>query len=131
MQSSDAAPPKTLDLGPQSRVFRFAELPVQRRTNGSESRNILAGSLVTGEQVAIHASMQPAGTVPNPAHTIQHTELLCLCEGTLEFAHDGKTEQVHEGDVVLIAYGTNHSLRNVGTGLARYTVVGIGGNINR
>lgn len=131
VQNSNAAPIKTLDLGPKSRVFRSADFPVQRRSNGGESFSILAGSLVTGEQVAIHASTQPAGAEPNPAHAIQHTELLCLREGTLEFTHDGKTEQVHEGDVVLIAYGTNHGLRNVGMGPASYVVVALGGNTNR
>jgi quercetin dioxygenase-like cupin family protein len=119
------------DLGATSKVFRFSELPVRAGANGGESRNVLNGRLVTGEAVAVHESMQPAGAKPNPAHRIEHTELICLREGSLEFEHDGKTERADAGDILFVARGTVHGVRNVGAGPAAYFVVAIGGDVNQ
>jgi quercetin dioxygenase-like cupin family protein len=118
------------DLGARSKVFRFSELPVRAGANGGESRSVLDGRLVTGEAVALHESMQPAGAKPNPAHRIEHTELICLREGSLEFEHDGKTERADAGDILFVAKGTVHGVRNVGAGPAAYFVVAIGGDVN-
>jgi quercetin dioxygenase-like cupin family protein len=118
-------------LGATSKVFRFSELPVRAGANGGESRNVLDGRLVTGEAVAVHESMQPAGAKPNPAHRIEHTELICLREGSLEFEHDGKTERADAGDILFVARGTVHGVRNVGAGPAAYFVVAIGGDVNQ
>jgi quercetin dioxygenase-like cupin family protein len=118
------------DLGSTSRVFRFSELPVRTGANGGESRKVLDGLLVTGEAVSVHESMQPAGAKPNPAHRIEHTELICLREGSLEFEHDGRTERADAGDILFVAKGTFHGVRNVGAGAAAYFVVAIGGDVN-
>ena len=118
-----------IDLG-RSRVFRIADLPVRKNPNGSEGWNVIHGRLPTGERVALHVSMQPAGTVPNPAHRIEHSEIICLREGTLGFQHDGLTEQAATGDVLFVAKGTMHGVRNVGTGPAAYFVLAIGGDVN-
>jgi quercetin dioxygenase-like cupin family protein len=114
-----------------SRVFHFGELPAHKVANGSESRNVLHGRLATGEWVAVHESVQPAGTPPNPAHRIQHTEVFCVREGAIEFLHDGVTERASAGDILFIANGTMHGICNVGDGPAAYFVVAIGGDINR
>ena len=50
----------------RSRVFRFGEMPLRKMANGGESRDIMHGQLVTGEEVALHESMQVAGAAPNP-----------------------------------------------------------------
>ena len=112
-----------------SRVYGWESLPVVRRANGGESREIVHGVLATGERVALHASVQPAGAAPNPAHRIEHSEVFLVSEGTLEFAHDGKTERVGPGSVIFIANGTMHGIRNVGDVPARYFVVAIGGDV--
>jgi quercetin dioxygenase-like cupin family protein len=112
-----------------SRVLRFTDLPARKNPNGSESRNALQGQLPTGEQVALHESVQPAGTPPNPAHRIEHTEIICVREGALEFQHDGMTGHASAGDVLLVAKGTMHSVRNVGNGPAAYFVLAIGGDV--
>ncbi|HEY5381214.1 MAG TPA: cupin domain-containing protein [Acidobacteriaceae bacterium] len=114
-----------------SRVFRFEALPVRKNQNGSESRDVLRGQLPTGEQVAVHESTQPAGIPPNPAHRIEHTEIICMREGTLEFQHDGVTERASAGDILFVAKGTMHGVRNVGDGPAAYFVIAIGGDTNR
>ena len=89
------------------------------------------GRLPTGEQVALHVSMQPAGTVPNPAHRIEHSEIICLREGALEYQHDGVTERASAGDVLFVSKGTMHGVRNVGDGPAAYLVLAIGGDVNQ
>ena len=120
----------SIDLS-RSRVFRIADLPVRKNQNGSESWNVLHGRLPTGEQIALHVSMQPGGTVPGPAHRIEHSEIICLRAGALGFQHDGVTEQAAAGDVLFVANGTMHGLRNVGAGPATYFVLAIGGDVNQ
>lgn len=126
----DQSTTEPIDLS-RSRVFRLADLPVHKNPNGSQSWNVLHGQLPTGEQIALHVSMQPAGTVPNPAHRIEHSEIICMREGALEFQHDGVTEQAKAGDVLLVSKGTMHGVRNVGAGPAAYFVLEIGGDVNQ
>jgi quercetin dioxygenase-like cupin family protein len=120
---------KQLEQLTQSRVYRFDSLPVRKSPNGTESRDVLRGELATGEHVAVHESTQPAGAPGNPAHRIEHTEFICIREGTLEFQHDGTTERATAGDILLVAKGTMHSVHNVGAGPASYIVVAIGGDV--
>jgi quercetin dioxygenase-like cupin family protein len=115
----------------RSHVFRLADLPVRKNQNGSESWNVMHGRLPTGEQIAVHVSIQPEGAAPNPAHRIEHSEIICLREGALEFQHDGVTERAAEGDVLFVAKGTMHGVRNVGAGAAAYFVLAIGGDVNQ
>jgi quercetin dioxygenase-like cupin family protein len=112
-----------------SKVFRFDALPVKHMANGGESRDILHGELPTGESVALHSSMQVKGAVPNPAHRIEHTEVILVSEGTVEFLHDDKVEQVGPGGVIFVAKGTMHQVKNVGDGPAKYCVIAIGGDV--
>ena len=118
----------TIDASSGSRVFPHAQMPKRMAANGSESFDVVKGMLGTGELVSIHETVQPQGPAPNPAHPIQHTELICVSEGELAFTHDGKTERAKAGDILLVAKGTVHQLQNVGAGPARYTVVAIGGD---
>jgi len=116
-----------------SRAFAFEQMPVRRMANGGESRDIVRGVLATGEGVELHQSMQVAGAVPNPLHVVQHSEFIFVSEGELEFQHvlaDGSvvSERVGPGGVIYVAFGTNHTVKNVGAGVARYFVVAIGGD---
>lgn len=120
---------KTGSWPAESKVYRFAEMPARRNANGSESRDFGGGALTTGERVHVHESMQVAGLPPNAAHTIDHTEFICVREGTMEFTHDGKTDRADAGDVIFVAKGTLHQVRNVGSGPASYFVVALGGDI--
>lgn len=119
-----------IDLS-RSHVFRLADLRVRKNPNGSESWSVVHGQLPTGEQIALHMSMQPAGTVPNPLHRIEHSEIICLREGMLEFQHDGMTERAAAGDVLFVAKGTVHGVRNVGDRPTAYFVLAIGGDVNQ
>ncbi len=115
-------------VSPGPRIFLFEELTVRRMGNGGESRDVVRGTVATGEAVELHESMLPVGSVPNPFHTIQHSELITVLDGTLSFEHDGKSEQVGPGGVIYVALGTLHTLKNIGNVPAKYVVVGIGGD---
>ena len=127
-QTPEAASSGTLS---QSRVYVLEQMPVRKMANGGESRDVLHGALATGEAVGVHESVQPAGATPSPLHTIQHSELITVLEGTLEFDHDGKEEKVGPGGVIYVAMGTLHRLKNVGDVPAKYCVVQIGGDTKK
>ncbi|HZQ42725.1 MAG TPA: cupin domain-containing protein [Acidobacteriaceae bacterium] len=129
MQQTGSLEQKPIQQLNQSRVFDFESLPVRKNPNGSESRNVVHGELATGEHVAVHESVQPPGVPANPAHRIEHTEFICVREGTLEFQHDGITERASAGDILLVAKGTMHAVRNAGPTPASYFVVAIGGDV--
>jgi quercetin dioxygenase-like cupin family protein len=130
MSDMDEQTIERIDLS-RSQVFRLAEADAHKNSNGSQSWNVLHGQLPTGEQIALHVSLQPAGTLPNPAHQIEHSEIICLREGALDFWHDGTTEHAIAGDALLVAKGTMHGVRNVGAEAAAYFVLAIGGDVNQ
>jgi mannose-6-phosphate isomerase-like protein (cupin superfamily) len=112
----------------QARVYPVDQMPVRKMANGGETYDVLRGTLATGELIGVHESTQPAGMKPNTPHTIQHTEVMVVIEGTLAFEHDGKSEKVGPGGVIFVASGTLHTVRNVGEGPAKYCVVQMGGD---
>jgi quercetin dioxygenase-like cupin family protein len=114
-----------------ARVFAFDDMVPKTAANGSVSRSVFTGTLTTGEAISVHETMQPAGTVPNPAHRVQHSELIVVQEGRLEFQHDGKTERADAGSIIYVAYGTLHAVRNIGDGPAKYVVIQIGGDTGK
>ncbi len=114
-----------------ARVFSFDELTTKTAPNGSVGRNVFNGTLATGESVAVHETMQPGGTAPNPAHRIQHSEVIVVEAGTLELEHDGKAERAGAGSIIYVAFGTLHAVRNVGDGPVRYVVIQIGGDTKK
>ena len=114
----------------RAKVFSLAG-PMQKLPNGAERWQALEGTLPTGESVSVHESVTPAGTPAPALHTIQHSELTVVLEGTLEYEHDGVTERAEAGSILYIPSGTNHRVRNVGTGTARYFVIAIGGDTKK
>jgi quercetin dioxygenase-like cupin family protein len=115
----------------QARVFQFEQIPAHVAPNGAEGRNFFNGTLATGESVGAHETMQPAGTVPGAIHTIQHTEVIVIVEGTVTFDHDGQTDTAGPGSVLYVMPGTMHRLRNASTAPVRYVVVQIGGDTKK
>jgi len=114
-----------------ARVFAYENMVPKTAANGAIGRSVFTGTLATGETIAVHETMQPAGTVPNPAHRIQHSELIVVQDGTLEFQHDGKAERAGPGSVIYVAFGTLHAVKNIGDGPAKYIVVQIGGDTGK
>jgi len=120
--------PNTLD---KARIFRLEEIPARVAPNGSEGRNLFNGTLATGEVVGAHVTLQPAGTVPGAVHTIQHSELIVIVEGTVTFDHDGQTETAGPGSVLYVMPGTMHRLRNTSAAPVQYVVIQVGGDTKK
>jgi mannose-6-phosphate isomerase-like protein (cupin superfamily) len=111
-----------------ARVYTMDAIPPRTMANGGQSWDVLKGVLPTGEKITLHESVQPVGAKPNPAHSINHSEVITVIEGTIAFEHDGKSEVVGPGGVIFVAIGTMHAVRNVGTVPAKYAVLMIGGD---
>jgi quercetin dioxygenase-like cupin family protein len=128
-----ANPPANPPANPlaASRVFAYDDMTAKTAPSGVVSRRAFMGTLATGETIAVHETTQPAGTAPNPAHRIQHSELILVEEGTLDYTHDGKTERAGAGSIIYVALGTLHSVKNVGDGPAKYVVIQIGGDTGK
>jgi len=126
--ASQSADPNPLAA---SRVFAYEQMTAKTAPNGAVGRNVVNGALASGEAIAVHETTQPAGTAPNPPHRIQHSEVIVVREGTLEFDHDGKAERAGPGSVIYVALGTLHSVKNVGDGPASYVVIQIGGDTKK
>jgi len=114
-----------------SRVFPYEQMTVKTAPNGAEGRSVFSGTLATGESVGLHETMQPVGTKPNPAHKIEHSEVIVVQQGTLEFQHDGMAERVGPGGIIYVALGTMHAVKNVGDVPAKYVVIQIGGDTRK
>ncbi len=127
-QDQTAATPNVLT---QARAYTLDQIPPRKMANGGQSRDVLRGALPTGEIINVHESEQPAGATPNPAHTIQHTEVIVIIQGTVVFEHDGKSEKAGPGDILYVAKDTLHQLRNTGQDTAKYCVVQIGGDTRK
>jgi quercetin dioxygenase-like cupin family protein len=102
-----------------SRVFSYQQRAPKVAANGSVGRFVLGGRLTTGETVSVHETLQPAGTVPNPAHRIGHSEVIVVERGWLEFDHDGKAGRAGPGSIIFVALGTVHRIKNVSRGPAQ------------
>jgi quercetin dioxygenase-like cupin family protein len=114
-----------------SRVFPYEDMKARLAPNGSEGRVVFNGTLLTGESVGAHESTQPAGAEPSRLHKIQHSELIVVQQGTVEFHHDGKAERAGPGSIIYVAIGTEHFVKNVGDGPAKYVVIQIGGDTKK
>jgi quercetin dioxygenase-like cupin family protein len=126
--TSGAAGKATGDFAGGSTVFAYSDVVPTKQANGSERINGFHGTVATGEAVSMHESWVPAGTPAVPLHVIHHTELIVVIEGELEFNRDGSISKAKAGDVLYVANGTNHFVRNSGAGMARYTVLQMGGD---
>jgi len=108
-----------------SRVYRFDQMPVKQSSNGGWGRQVMHGTLPTGEFVEVHETMLPPGQMPHPPHKHRNTEFVLIREGTLEFYDNGKPEPCGPGDVVYTASNQLHGMKNVGTTPALYFVVSV------
>jgi quercetin dioxygenase-like cupin family protein len=126
MGTDASAGKATGDFADGSRVFRTGSAARTRLPNGGERLNGFMGTLATGETAGMHESWTPAGTPPPALHRITHSEMIAVLDGELEFEHDGRKELAQAGDVIYVAYGTTHAIRNAGQGMARYMVFQVG-----
>jgi quercetin dioxygenase-like cupin family protein len=127
---SSAATPADNPLA-TARVFDYDQMKARINPNGTEMRMDFNGTLGTGESVGAHESTQPAGTVPPKLHKIQHSEFIVIQQGTVEFDHDGKAERAGPGSIIYVAFGTEHAVKNVGDGPAKYVIIQVGGDTKK
>jgi uncharacterized cupin superfamily protein len=116
------------DFASGSKVFALSGMTPTKAANGSQRLVGFTGTLATGESLGLHESWAPPGLPPAPVHTITHSELIVVLEGNLTFVHGDKLEPAAAGDLIYVAYGTNHAIRNTGTATARYMVLQVGGD---
>jgi mannose-6-phosphate isomerase-like protein (cupin superfamily) len=114
-----------------SRAFPYEDMAVRTAPNGGEGRRVFSGTLPTGEAVGAHETTQPVGAPPSALHKIQHSEVIVVQQGTVEFHHDGKVERVGPGGIIYAALGTEHFVKNVGDVPAKYVVIQIGGDTKK
>ena len=114
------------DFAGGSKVFALGDVKRAKAANGAERISVFSGRLQTGEALSMHESWAPPGLAPAPLHRITHSEVIVVLEGALEFVHDGVTSAAAAGDVVYVAYGTTHAVRNTGAVTARYMVLQVG-----
>src|ERR1700759_1853944 len=98
-----------------SKVYRFSEMKLTNNSNGGWRRDVMHGTLPTGEYVAAHLTMLPPGQMPHPPHQHRDSEFVMVREGKMEFYNEGKPEPVGPGDVIYTASMKMHGMKNVGT----------------
>ena len=114
------------DFAGGSKVFKTSSVERTKLPNGGERLSGFMGTLATGETASMHESWIAPGTPAPALHRIMHSEMVAVLEGEVEFEHDGTKELAVAGDVIYVAYGTVHAMRNAGTGTARYMVFQVG-----
>ena len=108
-----------------STMYPFDNLPV-RTANNAQFRDVLKGTLATGESLEVHETTLPPGEAPHPPHHHLHSEMWLIREGTVELAVSGKTYRLGPGSVGFVHSNDEHGIKNVGATPAIYFVVAIG-----
>jgi quercetin dioxygenase-like cupin family protein len=110
----------------ESKVLRYADLPVRKFPNGSEQRRVMAGTLATGEFIEVHETMMPAGQSPHPSHSHPNSEIIFMQTGNAEYIDEnGKHIPVGPGDIFFSASNKLHGFINTGSTAANYIVVSV------
>ncbi len=123
---AEAAPEAAGATLSQSKVLKYADLPLRKFPNGGEQRRVMVGTLPTGEFIEIHETLLPAGEMPHPPHKHPNTEILFIQTGNVEYIDDdGSRIPAGPGDIVFTASNKTHGLKNVGTTPSTYIVVSV------
>ena len=107
-------------------AFPFATLPVRLSDAGAPTRDVLRGTLPTGELVELHETTVEPGKMPHPAHQHPHEEFILVREGTIDFLYAGQSHILEAGGVGYTAPNEMHGFRNSGTIPASYFIFSVG-----
>jgi len=77
----------------------------------------------TLELLTCHVTTLNPGEAPHEPHRHPEEEMIILKEGTLDALHDGRTQPMSPGSVLLIASNDLHGVRNAGETPATYYVI--------
>ena len=120
-----AAQTGTSKAGLPSKAFDFDQLPVKTNATNKQ-RPVFRGETTRGLPLEMHETELAPGTMPHPAHSHAHEELLVLLEGKLEVTISGAKSNVGTNSVVFVASGEEHGWRNADDSAARYYVIAVG-----
>jgi quercetin dioxygenase-like cupin family protein len=109
-----------------SSCYPFESLPLKKNANGSESRQVFAGTTHEGFPIDMHITTLQPGQMPHPAHTHVHEEMIMVQTGTLEVTILEKTARIGPGSVAYVMSNEKHGWKNVGDTPSTYFVLAIG-----
>jgi quercetin dioxygenase-like cupin family protein len=107
-------------LGPT--VFDWTELKDVPSNVGSV-RSVVRQRTATLDELEMHITTLKPGLASHEPHKHVNEELIIIRDGTVETLSDGVWKRVGPGSIIFNASNSLHSLRNVGTTPALYTVV--------
>jgi len=117
---------KAAPSGPlQSFVAPFADMKTHSNVN-TIIRPIADGQTAEGAHVEVHETQLNPGAEPHPPHRHKHEEFLLLMKGQIEVTVDGNTSTLTPGSVGFWKAMSLHHLRNTGSEIAQYFIVGLG-----
>ena len=108
------------------RAFPLEDMPQRLSDAGAPTRDILRGTLPTGELVELHETTVAPGKMPHPAHQHPHEEFILVREGTIDFSYGGESHLLGPGSAGYTAPNEMHGFRNVGSTPATYFIFSIG-----
>jgi quercetin dioxygenase-like cupin family protein len=104
-----------------STVFRWEDLTMKPSGVG-ERRDVARIPTATLTELECHVSLLNPDLPSHPPHVHPQEEVIILTEGTLEIFINGTTSRIGPGSVFFFSSWDAHSVRNVGSGPARYHV---------
>src|SRR5205814_6552181 len=105
-----------------SAVFDFERIVAQPTKVGAK-RAFFRSPTKTLEQIACHMTTLNPGEAAHEPHRHPEEEMIILKEGTLDALHNGQTQSMGAGSVLLIASNDLHGVRNAGQTPATYYVI--------
>jgi quercetin dioxygenase-like cupin family protein len=107
-------------LGPT--VFDWTQMKDVPSNVGSV-RSVVRQRTATLDELEMHITTLKPGVASHEPHKHVNEELIIIRDGTVETLSDGVWKRVGPGSIIFNASNSLHSLRNVGTTPALYTVV--------
>lgn len=105
-----------------STIFDWNSLKATPNKTGAV-RKVVQQPTATLDELEIHITTLNPGETPHAPHQHPDEELLVVKEGTVESLNNGELKRVGPGSIIFQAANQLHSIRNVGTVPATYTVI--------
>ncbi len=93
---------------------------------GRISQRFLTGMLSASLRLEAHETVIEPGAPPEDTRKHLHNEIWLMKEGSVELWAEGTSHTMQPGDLGLVAAGTMHYVKNIGTTRASYFVLAVG-----